>query len=116
MPATIEETLRQLRAAMEDHRRSLAGDGALAPGPNAAPPPRRLQDIGAEIERAAGVAVTGAVAAKLDRLFAGSDAVALAAWLERIRRPDSLHPDLQLVIESLTTHETYFFRDPAQLA
>jgi chemotaxis protein methyltransferase CheR len=113
--ATIEETLRQLKAAMELHRRSLA---------TAAPPPVAtgrtmlsgpLAAIAAEIERSAGVAVVGAVAAKLERLFAGSDGSALSVWLERIRGAGSLHADLQLVIESLTTHETYFFRDPGQL-
>ena len=114
---TIEETLRQLREAMEAHRRSLAGeDPAPAIPVNSAPtatrPPRSLAEVAVEVERAAGVQVSGAVAAKLERLFAGSDDVTLAEWLSRIRRPGSLHPELQLIIESLTTHETFFFRDP----
>lgn len=109
----IEKTLRQLRVAMDDHRRSLAADGgpALADGR----PAGRFAEICAEIERAAGVQASGAVAAKLERLFAAADADALAAWMRRIRRDSGLHPDLQLLIESLTTHETYFFRDRPQL-
>ena len=39
----------------------------------------------------------------------------MVQWLARVRRPGGLHPDLQLLIEGLTTHETYFFRDHAQL-
>lgn len=119
---TIEETLRQLRLAMESHRRSLAMDGTVDPPPSSGDPrdvaprsPGRLAPVCAEIERVAGVNVSGAVAAKLDRLFAATDDAALAAWIDRVRRPGLLHPDLQLLIESLTTHETYFFRDPAQL-
>lgn len=120
---TIEETLRQLRVAMETHRRSLAADGVP---PGASPPPgaatpvpaasdARLAEVAAVIERAAGVQISGAVGAKLDRLFASSDDAAIAEWLKRIRVPGPLHPDLQLLIESLTTHETYFFRDRLQL-
>lgn len=117
---TIEETLRQLREAMEAHRRSLAGEDAastmpVASAPTAVRAPRSLAEVAVEVERAAGVQVSGAVAAKLERLFAGSDDVMLAEWLRRIRRPGSLHPELQLIIESLTTHETFFFRDPTQL-
>jgi chemotaxis protein methyltransferase CheR len=122
---TIEETLRQLRMAMDDHRRSLAADSGSATlvseprqsGPRH-PEPRpgeRLVGICAELERVAGVQTYGAVAAKLDRLFAETDATALAAWVRRIRRDPGVHPDLQLLIESLTTHETYFFRDRPQL-
>lgn len=114
---TIEETLRQLRVAMETHRRSLAVDGA-PPAPGTSPvtvSDHRLAEVAAEIERAAGVQVSGTVAAKLDRLFASSDDAAIAEWLKRVRGPGPLHPDLQLLIESLTTHETYFFRDRTQL-
>ena len=120
MVATIEETLRVLRETMEDHRRSLAGEPA-PPAPAALPsPPRRssprwLTEVGAELERAAGVQMSETIAAKLERLFAGSDDLTLDEWLRRVRRPGPLHSDLQLLIESLTTHETYFFRDLAQL-
>jgi chemotaxis protein methyltransferase CheR len=117
---TIEETLRQLRAAMEVHRRSLAGEGLLTTAPVSSAPaptrsPRWLAEVAAEIERAAGVQMSEAVAAKLARLFAGSDEATATEWLCRVRRPGPLHADLQLLIESLTTHETYFFRDAAQL-
>ena len=117
---TIEETLRQLREAMEAHRRSLAGEDPaptmpVASAPTAVRAPLSLAEVAVEVERAAGVQVSGAVAAKLERLFAGSDDLTLAEWLRRIRRPGSLHPELQLIIESLTTHETFFFRDPTQL-
>jgi len=122
---TIEETLRQLRMAMDDHRRSLAADAGPAmtlaeprapdARPSEAGQAERLAGICAELERVAGVQTSGAVAAKLDRLFAASDADALAAWVRRIRRDPGVHPDLQLLIESLTTHETYFFRDRPQL-
>jgi chemotaxis protein methyltransferase CheR len=121
MLGTIEETLRVLRETMEDHRRSLASDGPATAAP-AVPagmprrsPPRWLTEVGAELERAAGVQMSETIAQKLERLFAGSDDLALDEWLRRVRRPGPLHPDLQLLIESLTTHETYFFRDLAQL-
>lgn len=123
MPEPIEETLLQLRIAMETHRRSLAAEdeAPLPAAPEIARPSATAQldgnlaEIGVELERLAGVNVTGPVAAKLQRLFASSDEAALAAWIGRVRRPGPLHPDLQLLIESLTTHETYFFRDRAQL-
>lgn len=119
MVGTIEETLRVLRQTMEDHRRSLAGEAPVAPAPPVATPrrssPRWLTEVGAELERAAGVQMSETIAAKLERLFAGSDEATLNEWLRRVRRPGPLHPDLQLLIESLTTHETYFFRDLAQL-
>jgi len=115
MLEAIEETLRQLRVAMDDHRRSLAADGGALPVVADARPAGRFGEICAEIERASGVQTSGAVAAKLERLFAAADADALAAWMRRIRREPGLHPDLQLLIESLTTHETYFFRDRPQL-
>ena len=117
---TIEETLRQLREAMEAHRRSLAGEGPSTAAPATSAPtsprsPRSLAEVAVEVERAAGVQVSGAVAAKLERLLAGFDDATLAEWLRRVRRPGPLHPELQLMIESLATHETFFFRDPAQL-
>lgn len=119
MVGTIEETLRVLRETMEDHRRSLAGEPAPAPVAPARSPrrssPRWLTEVGAELERAAGVQMSETIAAKLERLFAGSDDLSLDEWLRRVRRPGPLHADLQLLIESLTTHETYFFRDLAQL-
>ncbi|MBM3546986.1 MAG: protein-glutamate O-methyltransferase CheR [Alphaproteobacteria bacterium] len=120
MLGTIEETLRVLRETMEHHRRSLAGEVSSpvslpAPAARSSSPPRWVADVGAELERAAGVQMSDTIAAKLERLFAGSDSLAIDEWLRRVRRPGSLHPDLQLLIESLTTHETFFFRDPAQL-
>lgn len=121
MLGTIEETLRVLRETMEDHRRTLAGEvpqPATPPAPppaRSSPPPRWLGEVGAELERAAGVQMSDTIAAKLERLFAGSSDLAIDEWLARVRRPGPLHPDLQLLIESLTTHETFFFRDPSQL-
>lgn len=121
MLGTIEETLRVLRETMEDHRRSLSGETPSVAAPESAAtvsrrsPPRWLIEVGAELERAAGVQMSETIAQKLERLFAGSDDLALDEWLRRVRRSGSLHPDLQLLIESLTTHETYFFRDLAQL-
>jgi chemotaxis protein methyltransferase CheR len=118
---TIEETLRVLRETMEAHRRSLAGEPppfeASAMPPAAAPrSPPWLIEVAAELERAAGVQASDAIAAKLERLFAASDDATVGEWLQRVRRPGAgLHADLQLLIESLTTHETYFFRDRAQL-
>ncbi|MBI1779276.1 MAG: methyltransferase [Proteobacteria bacterium] len=115
MLETIEETLRQLRVAMESHRRSLAAEGApLPPGPSPVPS-GRLAEVYAEIERTAGVHVSATVAVKLEKLFVASDTAALAEWVRRIRRPGPMHPDLQLLIESLTTHETFLFRDKGQL-
>jgi len=120
MLGTIEETLRVLRETMDDHRRSLAGESPppVLAAPAAAPrrpAPRWIAEVGAELERAAGVQMSETIAQKLERLFAGSDDLTVDEWLRRVRRPGPLHPDMQLLIESLTTHETYFFRDLAQL-
>lgn len=121
MLGTIEETLRVLRETMEDHRRSLSGEGPATAvpvtpaGTSRRSSPRWLTEVGAELERAAGVQMSEAIAQKLERLFADSDDLTLDEWLRRVRRPGPLHPDMQLLIEGLTTHETYFFRDLAQL-
>ena len=71
----------------------------------------RLLEI---LKSTAGLRSNTALRRRLQRRFESIPENELEHWLERITaQPD--HPELQGVIEDLTNHESYFFRDDLQL-
>ena len=53
---------------------------------------------------------------RVDRLLASMPAAALPAWLMALEQEPVDGPGWEALIDILTVHETYFFRDPEQLA
>lgn len=51
---------------------------------------------------------------KLIQVFRNSEPSELLGWIHEARRPGGEH-QLNALVEDLTNHETYFFRDPSQL-
>ena len=78
-----------------------------------------LVDI--QIERAlhllkdyAGFIPSDSLRAKLERIFSGIDARALIEWIDRLERERNRN-DINALVENLTNHETFFFREKVQL-
>ncbi len=120
MAHSIENTLALLQDAMTAHRQALArGPSAESIQPIAEPQDRRAQlvlKLLTGVERRAGIEVSQPAAEKLLRLLASTDIVELEAWVARLDTLPASHPEWLSLIESLTVHETYVMRDPAQLA
>ncbi len=62
-----------------------------------------------------GIAGVEQVRQKLQRITARLPLIELEKWLSLLATVDSAHPEWLALLESLTNHETYFFRDMGQL-
>jgi chemotaxis protein methyltransferase CheR len=119
MAHPIDTTLALLQDAMTAHRQALAR-GASAEAPAALVLPRDLRAqlvlrLLVGVETRAGIEVSQATAEKLLRGLAAIEIAELDAWVVRLEALPASHPEWLALIESLTVHETYVMRDPAQL-
>jgi chemotaxis protein methyltransferase CheR len=117
----IEDTLNELALAMQGHRDVLAGR-ASGEMPSASPAEAgsdaRAALIGrllAGIEARAGLRVDETVEGKLRAVLQSVGLAELEAWVSGLATLDRDHPEWLTLIESLTTNETYLFRDWPQL-
>lgn len=86
-----------------------------APGPQASDDPavaRLLEDLRAK----SGLKRDELLARKLDGVLRQRPAAERAAWVEDLIARPSSDPGWLAFVEAVTVHETYFFRDPGQLA
>jgi chemotaxis protein methyltransferase CheR len=116
----IEKTLSELAIAMQGHREALAargGDGASRKQRPATVDGRMtlVARLLVKIEADAGLRVDEGLEGKLRTVLASVGASDLDAWMREIEGFDREHPAWLALIESLTTHETYLFRDWEQL-
>jgi chemotaxis protein methyltransferase CheR len=117
----LEKTLTELALTMQDHREALAGRGAsetpASPRPTASGDARAalIARLLGGIEAHAGLRVDEAVEAKLRAVLTSVGIAALEAWVTGLELLDHEHPEWLTLIESLTTNETYLFRDWPQL-
>jgi chemotaxis protein methyltransferase CheR len=116
----LERTLSELALAMQGHRQALAGRdvGARAPTARTAPSDSRstlLARLLGHIEAHAGLRVDETVEAKLRAALSSVGLVELSNWIVGLEALDRDHPDWLTLLESLTTNETYLFRDWPQL-
>lgn len=117
----MEETLRQLREAMQAHRLAMSGaspaDAEIAAPPSIASDARgvAVQRLARDIERVSGIEISGMMEAKLSRVLTSVPLPTLEAWVERLHRLPPDDAEWLSLIESLTVHETFFHRDRSQL-
>lgn len=119
MAHPIDTTLALLQDAMTAHRQALArGPSAPTPSELSLPQDRRAElvlRLLCGIEARAGIEVAQVPADKLLRNLASVGLAELEAWVGRLEPLPAHHPDWLSLIESMTVHETYVMRDPAQL-
>lgn len=116
----LERTLSELAMAMQGHRQALAGHEASpsAPTPRAVPKDTRaalLARLLGHIETHAGLRIDEPIEAKLKAALASVGLVELSNWITGLEALERDHPHWLTLFENLTTNETYFFRDGAQL-
>lgn len=114
----LDRSLEELRAAVARHEAEVGRGRSPSPGAPEPDSPRAaaLDVLCRAMALRTGIRVEGAVAAKLGRVLDRVDARRLALWVEDLAARDADDPEWLALIESLTVHETYFFRDPGQLA
>jgi chemotaxis protein methyltransferase CheR len=117
----LERTLSELAVAMQGYRQSLAArDGAPA-RPAAARPVASdtrgalLARLLGHIEAHAGLRIDETIEAKLRAALASVGLIELGNWIADLEALQRDHPYWLTLLESLTTNETYLFRDWAQL-
>ncbi len=115
----IDTTLALLQDAMTAHRQALArGPSGRTTSELKLPRDRRAQlvlRLLSGIEARAGIEVTQIPADRLLRNLTGVGLADLEEWVSRLEPLSAHHPDWLSLIESMTVHETYVMRDPAQL-
>ena len=67
------------------------------------------------IESRTGLEAGGNAVDRADRLLASTPAAALPSWLAELELEATDSPAWETLVDLLTVHETYFFRDPDQL-
>ncbi len=67
------------------------------------------------VEGRTGIEIGGSVTERVDRLLASMPAAALPGWLSALEQEPAEGSAWESLIDLLTVHETYFFRDPDQL-
>ncbi|MGH7088661.1 MAG: CheR family methyltransferase [Stellaceae bacterium] len=117
MTDRLDETLRDLAHAMADHGRVLASMHPPKPVAPAADDPRNavIRGLLRGVERRCGLRMDEALAAKLRAVLSRVALDELVAWVRRLDRLPAGHAEWLALFHSLTVHETYFFRDVAQL-
>jgi chemotaxis protein methyltransferase CheR len=115
----LERTLSELAVAMQGHRRALANKDAPA-APTARPGPSDsraalLTRLLGHVEAYAGLRIDETVEGKLRAALSSVGIVELSNWIAGLEELPRDHPHWLTLLESLTTNETYLFRDMAQL-
>lgn len=123
--ASLESTLADLKSALLRHRHIFEDAAPLgatetAPTDSAVPSPDPDSDPIERLAQAAavhtGLSVSDGVRDKLRRILAPLPASMVGSWLTRLEALDATDPEWMAIIESLTVHETFFFRDTRQMA
>jgi chemotaxis protein methyltransferase CheR len=115
----LDRTVAELARVMHLHREALAASAVGRPGqvPEPAPTtvPGPLDRLLAGTERRFGLQTSETLRAKLAAALRSATAADVAAWLDRLGGAGADDPDWLTVVECLTVHETYLFRDWEQL-
>ena len=115
----LERTLSELAVAMRGHREALTGrdpPAASAARPDSADSRTALlARLLGRIEAHTGLRIDETVENKLRAALSSVAIIELANWIAGLEELDRDHPHWLTLLESLTTNETYLFRDPAQL-
>jgi chemotaxis protein methyltransferase CheR len=117
MSNSLKAALTNLRAGIAEHRaallRSIPSEALQA----AADAGRQslIDDLTAEVRQRFGLVLEHHIASKLAQVLRSVSEVDLSRWIDRLADLPSDHPEWLSVIETLTVHESFFFRDPAQL-
>lgn len=113
----------KLRQDDQAFRRSFAlgqfGAEEAPAGADPAAAPARGADLRARflalVESRTGIEAAGNAAERADRLLASMPAAAVPSWLSGLELEAVDSPGWETLVDVLTVHETYFFRDPDQL-
>src|SRR3954468_1838651 len=117
MSNSLKSTLSTLRASLAEHRAALL---SRLPSPalhEAAAAGRQslLDELSGEVRRRFGLVLEHQIEAKLAQVLKSVSEVELTRWIGRLGVLPSHHAEWLSVIETLTVHESFFFRDSAQL-
>ncbi|TAD87785.1 MAG: methyltransferase [Alphaproteobacteria bacterium] len=77
---------------------------------------RTIHSLMLDVQRVAGLEIGAAIQAKLARIVDAAPLDEVANWADRLSTLDGDHPEWVALVEMLTVHETYLYREPAQLA
>ena len=115
---SLEKRLEMLREVLRPKPAPPAVVSACAPSPDfpgvAAPAGHLARWLAEELGRRIGIAFTESFRIKLDIVASTLPAGELGHLTGRLAGLDTSHPEWLSLIETLTVHETYFMRDPAQ--
>jgi len=74
-----------------------------------------VRRLGEGVRERTGIKILPQTEAKLLRIFGLMPSELLMGWVAELERLPHDHPEWLAVIENLTVHESFFFRDPQQL-
>jgi chemotaxis protein methyltransferase CheR len=113
----LRDALATLRASIAEHRAALlrsapteALQAAAAAGREA-----MIGELTAEVRQRFGLVLEQRIETKLAQVLQSVSEVDLARWIGSLAFLPSDHAEWLAVIETLTVHESFFFRDSAQL-
>jgi chemotaxis protein methyltransferase CheR len=117
MSDSLKSALSTLRASLAEHRAALLSHLPSPALHEAAAAGRRslIDELTAEVRRRFGLVLERQIETKLRQVLQSVSEVELARWIGRLAVLPSDHAEWLSVIETLTVHESFFFRDAAQL-
>ena len=117
MSNSLKSALSTLRASLAEHRAALLSrlpSQALHAAEEAGRQ-TLIDEFTAEVRRRFGLVLEHQIEAKLAQVLRSVSEVELSRWIESLAHLPSDHAEWLSVIETLTVHESFFFRDAPQL-
>src|SRR5258706_3181833 len=117
MSNSLKSALVTLRATLAEHRAALLSRVPSQALQEAAAAGRQslIDELTAEVRRRFGLVLEHQIEAKLAHVLKSVSEVELSRWIGSLEPLPSDHAEWLSVIETLTVHESFFFRDASQL-
>lgn len=107
---TLHGVLKDLEDTLHRHRHIFSADE-----PEPANPADHVGRLAAAVAARTGIGISESIRQKLERILAPLPPATVEPWVARLERTGASEGEWPAVIETLTVHETFFFRDQDQI-
>lgn len=107
---TLDGVLKELEDTLHRHRHIFSAEAAATPAAN-----DHVGRLALAVAARTGIGISASIRQKLHRILAPLPPATVEPWVVQLERSDASEGEWPAVIEMLTVHETFFFRDQSQI-